>query len=256
MPVPFELVIEYIFFSPFLFFLLLLLFGLYSLKNNSNKFKKRDKVFFLLKSFSGLWILFLITSNVLFYKAAALPLKFLTPKSIKQDADAIVVASAGVLETGAPTDASTRRAHAAALLYLEKKAPLVIVTGGITDPYLPPSSIKGIPIILQGMGVKNEHIIIENRSSDTFQNGIETKKILEQQGLQSILLVSHDYHLFRLTSVFQKLGITVYPYSANSRELEASTPWWKFFDWENYNRLRTISHEYIGLINYKLSGKI
>ena len=127
---------------------------------------------------------------------------------------------------------------------------------GITDPYLPPSSIKGIPIILQGMGVKNEHIIIENRSSDTFQNGIETKKILEQKGLQSILLVSHDYHLFRLTSVFQKLGITVYPYSANSRELEASTPWWKFFDWENYNRLRTISHEYIGLINYKLSGKI
>ena len=154
MPVPFELVIEYVFFSPFLFFLLLLLFGLYSLKNNSNKFKKRDKVFFLLKSFSGLWILFLITSNVLFYKAAALPLKFLTPKSIKQDADAIVVASAGVLESGAPTDASTRRAHAAALLYLEKKAPLVIVTGGITGPYLPPSSIKGIPIILQGMGVK------------------------------------------------------------------------------------------------------
>ena len=152
MPVPFELVIEYVFFSPFLFFLLLLLFGLYSLKNNSNKFKKRDKVLFLFKSFSGLWILFLITSNVLFYKAAALPLKFLTPKSIKQDADAIVVASAGVLESGAPTDASTRRAHAAALLYLEKKAPLVIVTGGITDPYLPPSSIKGIPIILQGMG--------------------------------------------------------------------------------------------------------
>ena len=114
MPVPFELVIEYVFFSPFLFFLLLLLFGLYSLKNNSNKFKKRDKVLFLFKSFSGLWILFLITSNVLFYKATALPLKFLTPKSIKQDADAIVVASAGVLESGAPTDASTRRAHAAA----------------------------------------------------------------------------------------------------------------------------------------------
>jgi hypothetical protein len=38
--------------------------------------------------------------------------------------------------------------------------------------------------------------------------------------------------------------------------LESSTPWWKIFDWENFNRLRTIAHEYIGLINYKLSGKI
>ena len=141
MPVPFELVIEYVFFSPFLFFLLLLLFGLYSLKNNSNKFKKRDKVFFLLKSFSGLWILFLITSNVLFYKAAALPLKFLTPKSIKQDADAIVVASAGVLESGAPTDASTRRAHAAALLYLEKNPPWLLLLEVLQTPiFLPPAS--------------------------------------------------------------------------------------------------------------------
>ena len=256
MPVPLKLVIEFVFFSPFFFLLLLFLFGLYSLRNNSNKFKKTNKTLFLLKSLTGLWILLLITSNVLFFHAVDLPLKLLTPKSIKQNADAIVVASAGVLESGAPTDASTRRAHAAAELFLEKWAPLVIVTGGITDPYLPPSSIKGIPIILQGMGVPHEKIIIENRSSDTFQNGIETKKILDQKGLESILLVSHDYHLFRLTSVFQKLGIHVFPYYANRRELESSTPWWKIFDWENFNRLRTIAHEYIGLINYKLSGKI
>ncbi len=89
MPVPFELVIEYVFFSPFLFFLLLLLFGLYSLKNNSNKFKKRDKVFFLLKSFSGLWILFLITSNVIFYKALV---PVLTPFAKNDSPSSIAVA--------------------------------------------------------------------------------------------------------------------------------------------------------------------
>ena len=69
MPVPLKLVIEFVFFSPFLFLLLLFLFGLYSLRNNSNKFKKSNKTLFLLKSFTGLWILLLITSNVLFFHA-------------------------------------------------------------------------------------------------------------------------------------------------------------------------------------------
>ena len=256
MPVPLKLVVEFIFFSPLFFFLLLILFIFFSLRKNPKKFKKPSKTIFLLKSFAGLWIFLLLASTSLFYQIVALPLKIITPESIKQNADAIVVASAGVLESGAPTDASTRRAHAAAELYLEQWAPMIIVTGGVTDPYLPPSSIKGIPIILQGMGVPEKNIIIENRSTDTFQNGEKTKIIMDQKGLKSIILVSHDYHLFRLTSVFQKLGIKVYPFSANRRELEASTPWWKFFDWENFNRLRTIIHEYVGLINYKLSGKI
>ena len=74
--------------------------------------------------------------------------------------------------------------------------------------------------------------------------------------MKSILLVSHDYHLFRVTKVFEKLGVTVYPLSANQMEVQASTPWWNYFDWENYNRIKTVVHEYIGLIHYKLTGRI
>ena len=106
------------------------------------------------------------------------------------------------------------------------------------------------------MGVPPKNIIIENRSADTYMNGIETVKILNDHGMESILLVSHDYHLFRSSAVFKKLGVTVYPFSANQLEMKVSISWWKYFDWDNFNRLKTVVHEYIGLIHYKLTGKI
>ncbi len=180
----------------------------------------------------------------------------MTPKSEKKTSDAIVVASAGVHGSGAPTPGSTLRAHTAGKLYLEGLAPLVIITGGVTKPYFPPVNIKGMAIILQGMGVPSHDIIIENNSVDTYRNGVETSKILNRLELKSVLLVSHHYHLFRLVSVFKKLGIESYAFSANQSYPKTSIPWWLYFDWTNFNRIQTILHEYFGLISYKFSGLI
>ena len=256
MPGSFKMVMESIFFSPVFFLLLMLVSWFFSLRMGKEKHQKDHRSIFLLKAFAWLWVFLLFTTNVLFYHALAYPLRLITPESRKHQADAIVVASAGVEASGAPSVASTQRAHAAAELYLDQLAPVVIVTGGVTAPYRPPATIKGIPIILQGMGVPPGKIIIENRSADTYSNGIETVKILNEYGMKSILLVSHDYHLFRVAKVFEKLGVTVYPLSANQMEIQASTPWWNYFDWENYNRIKTVVHEYIGLIHYKLTGRI
>ena len=148
------------------------------------------------------------------------------------------------------------RAHAAAKLYLEGIAPIVIITGGVTNPYSPPVNIKGMAIILNGMGVPSENIIIENRSTDTYLNGVETTKILKRLKLNNDILVSHDYHLFRLVSVFEKLGINVHAFSENESYKRTPISWWKLFEWKNFNRIQTVAHEYLGLIRYKFSGWI
>ena len=111
-------------------------------------------------------------------------------------------------------------------------------------------------IILRGVGVPEEAILIENRSVNTYMNGVETVKILQERKVRKVLLISHDYHLFRLMEVFQKLGIETYPYAANLAYSSPERPWWLLLDWENLARLQTIAHEYIGLIAYKLTGKI
>ena len=246
---PLKFIFEDIVFGP-LFLLTLLSIALILL------FRHRHYLKLAFRILLGSWIILLLGSNTLFFQAIYFPLKYLTPKSGKHFSDAIVVASAGVHGSGAPSPGSALRAHAAARLYLEGVAPIVIITGGVTDPYLPPVNIKGMAIILRGMGVPSDNIIIENHSADTYGNGLETLKILNRLELKSVLLVSHDYHLFRLVSVFEKLGIKAYAFAANKSYPKDSIPWWRHFDWANFNRIQTIAHEYFGLLSYKLSGWI
>ena len=208
MEIPLNLILEDIIFGPLLILIMLILALIFCFP-----FRKNHKISFRFIFIS--WFILIMGSNSLFFKLFYIPLKFLTPQSEKIISDAIVVASAGVHESGTPTQGSALRAHAAAKLYLEGIAPLVIITGGVTEPYLHPVNIKGMAIILQGMGVPSENIIIENRSTDTYLNGLETTKILKRLELKDVILVSHEYHLFRLVSVFEKLGINVYAYSEN-----------------------------------------
>ena len=91
---------------------------------------------------------------------------------------------------------------------------------------------------------------------------METVKIIAERNLKRILLVSHDYHLFRLSSVFEKLEeeqqleVAHYSFAANQQDTARIVPWWQIFDWENFGRLQTIAHEYIGLLTYKATGRI
>ena len=48
-----------------------------------------------------------------------------------------------------------------------------------------------------------KNIIIENRSKNTIQNAIETKKIIEKLGIKSILLITSSIHLPRAYIIFK-----------------------------------------------------
>jgi uncharacterized SAM-binding protein YcdF (DUF218 family) len=201
-------------------------------------------------------ILLLFFSSDLFYQAFSAPLKWITPASEKKKAEAIIVASAGVHPSGAPTHSSAIRAHAAGILYLENWAPEVIVAGGVMEPYEPPLEIKGIKLILKGMGIPDEAIFVETKSKNTHENGLIISKILDEKNINRVLVVSHDYHLFRLVSVMRKYNLEVFPFKANRTYPHEPNDWWHQFEWENFNRLKTIAHEYLGIVMYKLTNKI
>ena len=77
-----------------------------------------------------------------------------------------------------------------------------------------------------------------------------------QKNIHRVLVVSHDYHLFRLVSVLQKYNLEVIPFKANRSYPHEPSDWWHQFEWENFNRLKTVAHEYVGIIIYKLTNKI
>ena len=78
-------------------------------------FRQRNENKLSFRILLGSWVFLLLGSNTLFFQAISYPLKNMTPKSEKKASDAIVVASAGVHDSGDTTPGSTIRAHAAGI---------------------------------------------------------------------------------------------------------------------------------------------
>ena len=96
----------------------------------------------------------------------------------------------------------------AAKLYQQKKAPLIIVTGGRIQ-WLG----RGIPeatdmtYILQMMGVSAGAIIQEPKALNTHENAVYVREILAELHLKRVLLVTSALHMPRALKVFRHQGI-------------------------------------------------
>ena len=76
------------------------------------------------------------------------------------------------------------------------------------------------------IGIPMRKVFIESESRNTRENAIETKKLLDAEGLakKPILLITSGYHMPRALACFEKQGMKVVPYCVESyrNELEIS----------------------------------
>ena len=82
------------------------------------------------------------------------------------------------------------------------KAPLMIVTGGATNGGVSEASL--MRDILELMGIPLEAIILEEMAIDTRQNAEFTARILRDQQVSKILLVTSAYHMRRAKWIFDR----------------------------------------------------
>ncbi|NEN74937.1 YdcF family protein [Pelistega sp. NLN82] len=182
------------------------------------------------------------------------------PPPLQPTAEAIVVFGGNTANNrinwfdAYPTSKKHARIDTADDLYFMEKAPKIIVSGAALDGST--SEAKGMATQLIQRGVPKEVIRIENQSTTTRENGFYVDKILKQEGIKQILLVTSSLHMPRSMAVMHKLGYqpiaaanppqiilpdTVNPFLPNARALEAS---------------RSIIKEYLGLLTYRLRGWI
>ena len=102
----------------------------------------------------------------------------------------------------------------------------------------------------------------ENQSRNTYENALYVKPIIDTVGMKNAdgqlkpwILVTSASHMYRSIKIFQKQGILVLPLPVDYQT--AHTLQWTSFDLvygaQNWNRLL---HELIGLVAYKITGKI
>lgn len=99
-------------------------------------------------------------------------------------------------------------------LYLQRKAPVIIFSGGRIPWYggygATPESTD-MAEIAKVMGVPSSAILEDKTSLNTRQNAENVKKIVEAKGINSILLVTSAAHMPRSLRIFRKLGMNVIP---------------------------------------------
>jgi len=188
------------------------------------------------------------------------------PVAVKDSplADAIIVLGGAVGPAKYPRkylelfDGSDRVLHAARL-YRFGKAPLVIAIGG-NIPWMDTGKPEALLIqdLLNEWGVPSQHIITGRHSQNTYENALETKEILQEHRLQTVLLVTSALHMPRALAVFRSQGIDAIPSPADFGVVDKKEL--IIFDWlPNVDALRKTTRaikEHLGYAVYKWRGWI
>lgn len=108
-----------------------------------------------------------------------------------------------------------------------------------------------------GMGMNPEKIIVEARSRNTYENAVESKKIIRTKGFKNILLITSAFHMFRSEGCFTKVGLTVDRLPVDYRGVQDIS--YDILDFLpssfNLSRSAMVIHELVGIIVYGLTGK-
>lgn len=139
------------------------------------------------------------------------------PEGELPQAEAIVVLGGATRSPSPPrpwvevNEAGDRTLYGARL-YLQDKAPYVVLSGGrISWRGDVGSEAEDMAQIVQAMGVPPSAILLDRTSLNTRQNAENVKAILDDRDIDRILLVTSAIHMPRSLLVFRKLGIDAVP---------------------------------------------
>lgn len=122
--------------------------------------------------------------------------------------DAVIVLGLK-LEDGKPTEELKERAMAAARLWIEGKAPIIIACGGRANEGQP-SEAETIAALLMECGVPPTVIKVESESVNTLQNITNAKAIMDTFGGKSCYVVTCAYHMKRALAICKDMRLDAY----------------------------------------------
>lgn len=129
----------------------------------------------------------------------------------------------------------------------------ILLTGGAPDRVskndLPEALVMKL-VLENEMGVTPKWI--EDQSNTTQENAQFSVRILQQEGIQTIYLVTHFWHMPRAKAIYEKAGIKVIEAPMGFYEKQEFTLLDFYPSNEGFQRARWIWHEILGQLWYRL----
>jgi uncharacterized SAM-binding protein YcdF (DUF218 family) len=122
-----------------------------------------------------------------------------------QAAQAIIVLGAAQYD-GRPSPVLAARLDHAVGLYESGVAPMIVVTGGRQDGDRFTEAAASYAH-LRNVGVPEEAILREESGANTWEQLAAASRFLGERGVTSAVLVSDDYHAYRLDRIAHELGL-------------------------------------------------
>jgi uncharacterized SAM-binding protein YcdF (DUF218 family) len=170
------------------------------LKNNENKVRNRK----WLPESLLLCVLVLILLGFFFPRTLLIDFLFYEEKPVQ--ADVIILLSGEKEERGRMTKVAE--------LYHAGYADKVLLTNATS----PGSSIE----YAESFGIPREALLTENKATSTYENALYSKEIVLEQGFESALVVTSNYHMRRAKLAFERVfhdngvSFTYVPYQPKS----------------------------------------
>ncbi len=165
---------------------------------------------------------------------------YLSPQGRLEKVGAIVVISGGQ---------TTTRAQHGIELYQQGYAPTIIFSGAAMDDG--PSNARQMREQALKNGVPRSAIKVDEQAQNTYENAINTKKIIEQNNIKSIILVTSPYHQRRAELTFKHiLGADLAIIDSSSYDSRWSKAGW----WSNLFGWRITLSEAFKILYIKISG--
>ncbi|WNS44966.1 YdcF family protein [Paenibacillus sp. MMS20-IR301] len=83
-----------------------------------------------------------------------------------------------------------------------------VVSGGLDHPDYKYTEAEGMQRYLTAHGVPEEVIILEQKSTSTYENLLFSKAVMQQEGLSTAVIITHDFHGRRALEMARELGYT------------------------------------------------
>jgi uncharacterized SAM-binding protein YcdF (DUF218 family) len=146
---------------------------------------------------------------------------------------------------------------AAELAYRYPKARLIYVGGNSSVRSANFSEANVAEGIFKNLGIQEDRLQLERKSRNTDENVRFVMRLVNPQLGEWWLLVTSAFHVPRAMGLFRKAGFTVDPYPVDWRTSGWSDAYTFQSDWVTGIGLTdTAAHEWLGLIAYRLTGKI
>ncbi len=126
----------------------------------------------------------------------------------ESNVDALVVLGAAQYD-GTPSPVFQSRLDHALQLYNAGRAPLIIVSGGkqVGDTYS--EAVSGKKYLMNNK-VPESVIVTDENSFSTKQNLTRVKDIVDDRSINSLIIVSDPFHMFRALHIARGLQLTVF----------------------------------------------